>query len=136
MYIGPYDLSHSKRSDTLGSIRLYLDKLEDRLQRKYNDYTKVYRISSEEVYAGIALVGLGAGLIFLSATLGALIGALFGEILDHTPYLNTAISETLNTMFHTNYFTGNLDKLGATIGFVGGFFKDYLKIRIIKKKIK
>jgi CTP-dependent riboflavin kinase len=125
MYIGPYDPSHSKRSDTLGSIRLYLEKLEDRFSRKYNDYTKVYRISGKDVGIGIALVGLGAGFIFLSATLGALIGALFGEILDHTPYLNTAISETLNTIFHTDYFTGNLDKLGATLGFVGGFFKGY-----------
>jgi len=125
MYIGPYDSTHIKRSDTLGSIRLYLEKLEDRFSRKYNDYTKVYRISGKDVGTGIALVGLGAGFIFLSATLGALIGALFGEILDHTPYLNTAISETLNTMFHTNYFTGNLDKLGATLGFIGGFFKSY-----------
>ena len=125
MYIGSYDLSHSKRSDTLGSIRLYLGELKDRISRKYNDYTKVYRISGKDVGTGIALVGLGAGFIFLSATLGALIGALFGEILDHTPYLNTAISETLNTIFHTDYFTGNLDKLGATLGFFSGFFKSY-----------
>jgi hypothetical protein len=109
----------------LGSIRLYLDKLEDRFSRKYNDYTKVYRISGKDVDTWIALVGLGAGLIFLSAKLGVLIGALFGEILDHTPYLNTAISETLNTIFHTNYFTGNLNKVGATLGFVAGFFKGY-----------
>jgi hypothetical protein len=108
----------------LGSIRLYLDKREDRFSKKYNDYTKVY-ISGKDVATGIALVGVGAGLIFLSATLGALIGALFGEILDHTPYLNTAISETLNVIFQTNYFNGNLDKLGATLGFVSGFFKNY-----------
>jgi hypothetical protein len=125
MYIGPYDINHSKRSDTLGSIRLYLGRLGDRFSRKYNDYTKVYRTFIEDVGTGIALVGLSAGLIILSATLDALIGALFGEILDHTPYLNTAISETLNTIFHTNYFTGNLDKLGATLGFVSGFFKSY-----------
>ena len=121
MYIGPYDINHSKRSDTLGSIRLYLGRLEDRFSRKY----KVYRTFIEDVGTGIALVGLSAGLIILSATLDALIGALFGEILDHTPYLNTAISETLNTIFHTNYFTGNLDKLCATLGFVRGFFKSY-----------
>ncbi|MDT7858908.1 MAG: hypothetical protein RQ930_02600 [Candidatus Aenigmarchaeota archaeon] len=124
MYIRQYYSSHIRRDDTLGSIRLYLDKREDRFSKKYNDYTKVY-ISGKDVATGIALVGVGAGLIFLSATLGALIGALFGEILDHTPYLNTAISETLNVIFQTNYFNGNLDKLGATLGFVSGFFKNY-----------
>jgi hypothetical protein len=124
MYAGLYDLNHNKRSNSLDSIRLYLDDLKDGPSRRYNDYAKFYRISGKHVGIGIALVGLGAvALAFLSAAAGAAVGALFGEILDNTPYLNTAISDTLNVMFHTNYFTGNLDKVGATLGFVGGFFK-------------
>jgi hypothetical protein len=108
----------------LGSIRPYLCGPQSRFQK--GDYIKAYRTSSEDVGAGSRLARL-IGLIFLStalrALMGALIGALVGEILDYIPYLNTAISETLNTMFHTNYFTGNLDKFGATLGFISGLFK-------------
>ncbi|MCC5993978.1 MAG: hypothetical protein LM587_00030 [Candidatus Aenigmarchaeota archaeon] len=104
-----------KRSGVSGSITPYLSDLKNNLKKRFKKY----------VGTGIVLVAIGAGLVFLNATLGAFVGALFGEILDHIPYLNTAISDTLNTMFHTNYFTGNLDKVGATLGFVAGFFKGY-----------
>jgi hypothetical protein len=122
MYAGLYDLNHNKRGNSLGSIRLYLYDLKDRPSRRYN-YAKFYRISGSYVLIGISLVGVGAALVILSAAEGAVFGALFGEILDHTPYLNTAISGTLNTIFQTDYFTDNLDKVGATLGFVGGFFR-------------
>jgi hypothetical protein len=126
MHIGPCDISYSKGSNDLGSIRLYLDSSKNNHLEKYADYTNLYRKAGKYVGAGIALVGLGTVLIIINATLGAFVGALSGEILDHTPYLSTAISETLNTVFHTEYFTGNLDKLGATLGFVVGFFKSHL----------
>jgi hypothetical protein len=116
-----------KRSGVSGSITPYLSDLKNNLKKRFekSDYFKIYYISSKDVGTGIVLVAIGAGLVFLNATLGAFVGALFGEILDHIPYLNTAISDTLNTVFHTNYFTGNLDKVGATLGFVAGFFKGY-----------
>jgi hypothetical protein len=123
MYIEPSDPSCSKRGSTLGSIGLYLCGLKSRFSGK--DYIKVYRTSSENG-TGRRLARL-VGLIFLStalhALMGALLGALVGEILDWIPYLNTVIPETLNAMFHTNYFTGNLDKFGATLGFISGLFK-------------
>jgi hypothetical protein len=130
MYIGPFDISYSKGRNDLGSIKLYLDSSKNNRLKKYDEYTNLYRKTGKYVGAGIALVGLGAVLIFISATLGAFVGALFGEILDHTPYLSTAISETLNAAFHTEYFTGNLDKLGATLGFVSGFLKSHLNYEI------
>jgi hypothetical protein len=122
-----WNYEYRKRNTVSGSITPYLSDLKNNFKKRFkrSDYFKIYNISGEDVGTRLALVAIGAGLVLLNVTLGAFVGALFGEIIDHIPYLNTAISDTLNVMFHTNYFTGNLDKVGATLGFVAGFFKGY-----------
>jgi len=90
---------------------------------------------------GIALltgaVAVG-GVIIIGAIIGSVIGALCGEILDHVPYLNNAIPEGLgylgscisgeNTETEVEALKGNLDKLGAALGFIGGFFKSTFEV--------
>ncbi|MFH1425302.1 MAG: hypothetical protein ABIG28_01045 [archaeon] len=50
-------------------------------------------------------------------------GSLAGEIIDQTPYFSTAISETLNQITHSDFFQGNLDKLGTTLGFASHYLR-------------
>ena len=82
---------------------------------------------------GVAgVVGVG-GLTVAGTVLGTGIGAGMGEILDHVPYFNHAIPDGVG--YIANYFNpetaqrgrellyGNLDKLGAALGFIGGFLK-------------
>ena len=80
-----------------------------------------------------------AGII--NSILGAAIGALCGEILDHIPYLNHAIPEGLYYLanyinpsaaeYARNVLVGNLDKVGAVLGFICGFVA-LSKVRIKK----
>jgi len=93
----------------------------ERLKKKLYDIAGI-------TAAGGTLVGLGGVAVLIGAAGSAALGALAGEIVDHIPYLNYAIPKTLEEIFKTNYFYGNLDKLGATLGFIGGFFKSYIRV--------
>jgi len=62
-----------------------------------------------------------AEIMFLATTVG--IAALAGEVMDHIPYISKAIPEVLEELTNSEYFHGNLDKLGATLGFVGNYLK-------------
>ncbi len=46
------------------------------------------------------------------------VSALLGELMDHVPYMHTAIPHAIEGITRSNYFYGNLDKLGAALGFV------------------
>ncbi len=48
--------------------------------------------------------------------------ALVGELADHTPYLSTAVPDVMKAFTGSDYFFGNLDKAGATLGL---FFSIY-----------
>ena len=71
--------------------------------------------------------------ILIYAIGGAVVGAVCGEILDYIPYLKDAIPQGLGLLFNffslentlpaCNILKGNLDKLGAALGFIGGFFR-------------
>jgi len=92
------------------------------------------------IYGAAAAAGI-AGAVVVSSTAGAAVGSLCGEILDHIPYLNRAIPEGL--YYLANYINpdaaeyaktdleGNLDKVGAAMGFIGGFYKSRT---IVKEK--
>lgn len=102
--------------------------MRDRLTRKLiNEDTKTILLAAGGV------VAVTAGLIIAAPIIGCGIGALCGEVLDHTPYFKKAIPEGI--AYLTGYINpeasekskvllqGNLDKVGAALGFIGGFFK-------------
>ncbi|MBN2095129.1 MAG: hypothetical protein JW727_03720 [Candidatus Aenigmarchaeota archaeon] len=90
--------------------------------------------SKKAVYGIGGLAALG-GLIVIGSIAGALMGAVSGEVLDHTPYLGEAVIngfEYLGNFVSPDYASqsaealqGNLDKAGAAAGFLGGFLKSY-----------
>lgn len=51
------------------------------------------------------------------------IAALAGEVMDHVPYVSKAVPEAIKGLTNSEYFYGNLDKLGAVLGFVGYYFR-------------
>ncbi len=81
----------------------------------------------------IALVGTSA-VALLYGTAGSFMGALAGQICDVVPYVKHAIPEGIGyiaqyisdaeTAKHaTQALYGNLDKVGAALGFTGGFIR-------------
>lgn len=69
--------------------------------------------------AGVVVFGLVA--IFVFAIIGALMGAITGFILEHTPILGVAIKDGFASVF--GVFAPNLVAIGAMLGFIAGFFK-------------
>ena len=94
---------------------------------------RLYEIGVELGVRGI-LAGLDAASVLVWVAGSAALGALAGEIVDHIPYLNYAIPKSLEEILKTNYFYGNLDKLGATLGFIGGYFKGIVDVK--KEELK
>jgi hypothetical protein len=99
------------------------------------------------VGVGTALVGgiVVGGVMIIYSGLGAAMGAIGGEILDWIPYLNRAIpkgiayvgnafSDQDNTKQTIEYLQGNLDKVGAVAGFLGGFVRSTTSSR--EKKVR
>ena len=93
-----------------------------------------YQGESSSLMTVLGVTVVGAGVLVIGSTLGAGIGAVCGQILDWVPYLNHAIPEgvaylgnafgdTDNTREVIGTLEGNLDKVGAGMGFVGGFLK-------------
>lgn len=78
----------------------------------------------------IATFLVGSALIISGPIFGAGYGALTGQILDWIPYLNNAIPEGMgyleNILHEGNYIKenlqGNIDKVGAVVGFLGYYF--------------
>jgi len=82
--------------------------------------------------AGMALGGLFIGLIvvlvgiigiFLFAIFGALIGAITGWIVSHTPILGEAVKSGFSSVFGIE--SPDLVAIGAMLGFIAGFFKQW-----------
>ncbi|PIN85718.1 MAG: hypothetical protein COV47_00680 [Candidatus Diapherotrites archaeon CG11_big_fil_rev_8_21_14_0_20_37_9] len=69
---------------------------------------------------GIIAVLIGIIGIFLFASFGALIGAITGWILQHIPILGDMVVRGFAQLGIAN---ANLAELGATLGFIAGFFK-------------
>ena len=82
--------------------------------------------------AGMAIGGLFVGLIvvlfgiigiFLFAIFGALIGAITGWILSNTPILGEAVKSGFTSVFEIE--SPDLVAIGAMLGFIAGFFKNW-----------
>jgi hypothetical protein len=66
-------------------------------------------------------VEVGVNAIGLGVAIGA--AALVGEAMDHAPYISTAVPEAIEQLTRSEYFHGNLDKLGAALGFIGHYLR-------------
>jgi len=87
--------------------------------------------------AGAAVVMAGA--VIASAAAGSAFGAIGGEILDHIPYLKRAIPEGIGYLANyinpesaekaTTALKGNLDKIGAALGFFAGFYRKIVSFK-------
>ncbi len=93
----------------------------------------------EKIIMGVGATTLAAGVIITGAAIGSITGSFVGEVLDHLPYLKHAIPEGLSYL--ANYINpeaakqakialeGNLDKVGAAMGFIGGFYKSIVSYK-------
>ena len=95
---------------------------------------------TEKIGAGVIVAGIGGVAVMFGASVGAAFGALGGQILDWIPYLNSAIpegiaylgnavSDTDTTQDTLRHLEGNLDKVGAAMGFVGGYLKSHTTVK-------
>ncbi len=71
---------------------------------------------------GVVLIGIVA--IFLFATIGALIGAITGTILQNVPLLGGMVVKGFAQFGVEN---ANLGEIGAALGFIAGFFKSTIE---------
>ena len=89
---------------------------------------------TEKLGTGALVGGIGTAVVIFASVAGAGFGAIGGEILDHMPYLNHAIPEGIAYLGNafsdqdtveeaTQYLQGNLDKVGAAMGFLGGYVR-------------
>lgn len=85
---------------------------------------------------GCATGCVGVGLVgkIISVGLASATCALAGEVVDHLPYLSTAVPQGLEFMANMFYdahiaekLTGNMDKLGAGLGFFGSVAGSYFR---------
>ncbi|MBN2478063.1 hypothetical protein JXB01_02115 [Candidatus Micrarchaeota archaeon] len=72
---------------------------------------------------GIIAVFVGIIGVFLFAIFGSLIGAITGWILSITPVLGEAVRNGFTSVFEIE--SPNLVEIGAMLGFIAGFFKQW-----------
>lgn len=72
---------------------------------------------------GILVIVFGLVGIFIFAILGALIGAITGWIVANTPLLGDAVRQGFTAVFEIE--SPDLVSIGAMLGFVAGFFKNW-----------
>ncbi len=80
----------------------------------------------------------GAAILIVASAAGATLGALAGEILDNVPYIRHAIPEGMCYLANfinpdtaekaKNAMYGNLDKVGAAVGFLSPYLKSSTKV--------
>jgi len=75
------------------------------------------------VLTGFFVVLAGILAIFVFAILGALMGAIAGWLVGITPFLGDAVRHGFTAIF--GVYNPNLVEIGAMLGFVGGFFKNW-----------
>lgn len=87
------------------------------------DVLKGAGIAIGGLFIGLIVVLLGILAIFLFAIFGALIGAITGWILTQTPILGDAVKSGFASVFEIE--SPDLVAIGAMLGFIAGFFKQW-----------
>ena len=103
-----------------------------------SDVFKAVGVATMASFVGLFALLLGVFGIIVFATIGAIMGAITGFIIQYVPILNelviTGFVQVLNIQ------NPDLVSIGAMLGFVGGFFKsnheiDKVNIKMPKKPI-
>jgi hypothetical protein len=87
------------------------------------DFLKAAGVAIGGLFIGLIVVLFGIIGIFLFAIFGALIGAITGWILTHTPILGEAVKSGFTSVFGVE--SPDLVAIGAMLGFIAGFFKQW-----------
>lgn len=87
------------------------------------DFTKTAGMVIGGIAIGFLVVLAGIIGIFLFAIFGALIGAVTGWILGMTPVLGDAVRAGFTSVFEIE--SPDLVSIGAMLGFIAGFFKQW-----------
>jgi len=104
---------------------------EDTNSRSFKGFSELTSLEKiTEVGTGLwNVVGKPTKYLIAGPILYGAIGGLGGEIIDNLPYLSEAIPEGIERLRRILdgdhkyfYLEGNLDKIGAVVGFVSGYF--------------
>ncbi|MEW6748991.1 MAG: hypothetical protein AB1295_04765 [Candidatus Micrarchaeota archaeon] len=87
------------------------------------DFGKTAGMVIGGIVIGFIVVLVGIIGIFLFAIFGALIGAVTGWILSMTPVLGDAVKAGFTSVFEIE--SPDLVAMGAMLGFIAGFFKQW-----------
>jgi hypothetical protein len=87
------------------------------------DFLKTAGMAIGGLFIGLIVVLFGIIGIFLFAIFGALIGAITGWILSYTPILGEAVKLGFTSVFGVE--SPDLVAIGAMLGFIAGFFKQW-----------
>jgi hypothetical protein len=87
------------------------------------DFLKAAGMIVGGIFIGLIVVLFGIVAMFLFAIFGALIGAITGWILTHTPILGEAVKSGFTSVFGVE--SPDLVAIGAMLGFIAGFFKQW-----------
>lgn len=106
----------------------YRSEFGDRKGMKYGHATLDTGLVEDEAGEGAIVAGvIGTAIVatLITPILYAGFGALFGEILDHVPYFDKAVPQGIDSMMpgDQSMLAGNIDKMGAALGFGGSFFR-------------
>jgi hypothetical protein len=98
-----------------------------------SDLFKAIGVATVASFVGIFALLLGVLGIFIFATIGAIIGALTGFIVQYVPILNELVITGFIQVLGIE--SPNLVAIGAMLGFVGGFFKSNNEVNKVDVKI-
>ena len=87
------------------------------------DIIKTAGMAIGGLFVGLVVVLFGIVGIFLFAIFGALIGAITGWIVAQTPILGEAVRNGFSSIFEVE--SPDLVAIGAMLGFIAGFFKNW-----------
>lgn len=88
---------------------------------------KAIGVATVASFVGLFAILLGIFAIIVFATLGAIMGAITGLIVQHVPILNALVINGFVQLLGIQ--NPDLISIGAMLGFVGGFFKSNNEIK-------
>jgi hypothetical protein len=98
-----------------------------------SDAFKAIGVATVASFIGLFAVLIGVFGIIIFATIGAIMGAITGFIVQYVPILNELV--IMGFVQVLNIPNPDLVSIGAMLGFVGGFFKSNNEINKVDLKI-
>jgi hypothetical protein len=86
----------------------------------FKSFLKAFAVGLTASVVGVVVAVVSIFAIFLFAIFGALMGAITGFILQHTPVLGQIVIDGFSSF---GIVEPNLTAIGGALGFIAGFFK-------------